>query len=169
MSQVLNNWKGKKKEAYISFLKYQRKLERFYHFLIFNFKKILKTKYQNRRNHELIRNFILCHLKSKVNISNLQLNTSFIRANWVKIKSPINYGSFFLNWRGWDLKYLFMCLNSTFSTDQIQEFVGNVYLCIVGRDRAREKEKKKEKRRSQGNRKKYTANYQNLQNKKKKL
>lgn len=79
-----------------------------------------------------------------MNISNLHLNTSFIKANWVKIKSPINYGSFFLNWKGWDLNYLFMCLNSTFSTDEIKEFVGNVYLCIVGRDRAREKEERKE-------------------------
>lgn len=52
----------------------------------------------------------------------------------------------------------------TFSTDQIKEFVGEVYLCIVGRDM--DKGEGGEKL-SQGNRKKHTTGYQNLQNKKK--
>lgn len=53
----------------------------------------------------------------------------------------------------------------TFSTDQIKEFVGEVYLCIVGGDMDTGKGRKKQ---SQGNRKKYTTGYQNLQNNKEK-
>lgn len=43
----------------------------------------------------------------------------------------------------------------TFSTDQIKEFVGNVYLCVVGRDMSkgkREKKRRRKKKQSQGNR-----------------
>lgn len=57
----------------------------------------------------------------------------------------------------------------TFSTDQIKEFVGKVYLCIVGRDMDKGKEGRRKKKKSQGNRKKYTTGYQNLQNNKKQL
>lgn len=56
----------------------------------------------------------------------------------------------------------------TFSTDQIKEFVGTVYLCIVGRDMDTGKEGRRKKK-SQGNRKKYTTGYQNLQHNKKQL
>lgn len=41
-----------------------------------------------------------------------------------------------------------MCLNCTFSTDQIKEFVGEVYLCIVGRHMDKVKGRKKKKKKS---------------------
>lgn len=54
----------------------------------------------------------------------------------------------------------------TFSTDQIKEFVGEVYLCIVGRDMDKGKGGGKNSHREIE--KKYTTGYQNLQNKNKK-